>query len=1054
MGFQGDVAGLGLGELLQGLARGGREGVLTLRGGGLGARVGVEGGQIFLLPEVDEDPDVWRKRSERAWAGEPDQRIDMLRMSEIAYAARMEAMFLLLDCEGVHFRFEPGPLPDPKVPERAVKRAVEPDLARMETGGPIDAAMPVHCRPISVEFMLLEYARLQDEVQSYPAALTLSEHAVPCTLLAEAPTKGLERFWRECDATSNVTEIADRLAWPVRQCRLTVQQVGEAGNLRLADAREMLALCSNELAANHFTRAASRLSGWCETAVPGPPAPDEAQLLLGDWERGKLPVVLANMQPRTARDFLRRLDLAAGNVVSSVARWQEMRRFHKHDALAEVRLLHWQCRSDNEADAPAMNDLLRVARKFQEVGQNLRAGAMLRAAAARGPETTAVRLELGQRLIAIGAPADGVPWVLEACRTLIEAGSPDKAVAPLRAVLDSQPTNREVRALLGSARTKSTSGKRTRRNSAVVLAGVLALVLIAFVKVRMDQTYDRRFEDIADGARDPEATLAALDAQFPGDNSTRVRELREKVQLLLHEKAKEQREAWSEQYEQCRLECALGDPLLGLKSALALPPPPEQPADTPAGWPTLTNLLNALAGRLEQTLAEWGEPTDAQQEQLYAEQRLATLNGSLLALLDGHEEALFTDFRTRTGHIAAVLRERDEARAKQREKLLRTAQIEQQDLLLKAAHAHRDAGDLERAVQTYHQLMEIPGSEKLIEILKPEIAKVEAHLRAVLEARELARKGDHKRALETLATVCKNPSEHLLPCQIDSQPQGARVRLGDGSTRVTPFEFEVAPGEKLMLQFELAGHEPESVVLEDPADRSVVMSRTPERWWRTNSSVEALPVSVEDDHVLVDRGGHLARLSKRSDVVWQSAINSLGGIARTPVFLPKRAGSLLLVTEDGGCWLVDAGDGRLEGPWGASSPPISGPSPSGSGVVVGFQDGARGQWESRLKPDITPAVDPSAAAANGHRDNGHDAGLAVLRRSAAQTPQLDSPWGDWTVEVGDTHFLVRRRGQPAVVFCARRDGEWNYIAWEAPHSKLRNGRLWVSDHAGLRGFEP
>jgi hypothetical protein len=78
----------------------------------------------------------------------------------------------------------------------------------------------------------------------------------------------------------------------------------------------------------------------------------------------------------------------------------------------------------------------------------------------------------------------------------------------------------------------------------------------------------------------------------------------------------------------------------------------------------------------------------------------------------------------------------------------------------------------------------------------------------------------------------------------------------------------------------------------------------------------------------------------------------------------------------------------------------------------------------------------------------------VLRRSAAQTPQLDSPWGDWTVEVGATHFVVRHRGQSAVAFSARRDGEWNYIAWEAPHSKLRGGRLWVSDHAGLRGFEP
>ena len=88
MSFQGDVAGIGLGELLQGLARGGREGVLTLRAGTMGATIGVAGGQIHLLPEPDEDPEIWRKRCERAWVKDPNQRIDTLRMSEIA--ARLE----------------------------------------------------------------------------------------------------------------------------------------------------------------------------------------------------------------------------------------------------------------------------------------------------------------------------------------------------------------------------------------------------------------------------------------------------------------------------------------------------------------------------------------------------------------------------------------------------------------------------------------------------------------------------------------------------------------------------------------------------------------------------------------------------------------------------------------------------------------------------------------------------------------------------------------------------------------------------------------------------
>ena len=60
---------------------------MTLRGGSLGATVGLAGGQIHLLPEPDEDPEIWRKRCERAWIKDPNQRIDTLRMREIAFAA-------------------------------------------------------------------------------------------------------------------------------------------------------------------------------------------------------------------------------------------------------------------------------------------------------------------------------------------------------------------------------------------------------------------------------------------------------------------------------------------------------------------------------------------------------------------------------------------------------------------------------------------------------------------------------------------------------------------------------------------------------------------------------------------------------------------------------------------------------------------------------------------------------------------------------------------------------------------------------------------------------
>ena len=89
MSFQGDVAGIGLGELLQGLARGGRDGVLTLFGPHLTSAIGLKGGQLFLLAGPDERPEEWRERASRAWAEDPSPRTETRRRESIARAARL-----------------------------------------------------------------------------------------------------------------------------------------------------------------------------------------------------------------------------------------------------------------------------------------------------------------------------------------------------------------------------------------------------------------------------------------------------------------------------------------------------------------------------------------------------------------------------------------------------------------------------------------------------------------------------------------------------------------------------------------------------------------------------------------------------------------------------------------------------------------------------------------------------------------------------------------------------------------------------------------------------
>src|SRR5215831_11977671 len=113
MTFQGDVGGVGLADLLQSLARG-RDGILTLLGrDGLQATLGIESGMVHLLADPSEDPDTWRDRAKSAYIGDPNARIDSVRMTEIARAARIETVYQLLDSDTVHFKFVPGPLPIP-----------------------------------------------------------------------------------------------------------------------------------------------------------------------------------------------------------------------------------------------------------------------------------------------------------------------------------------------------------------------------------------------------------------------------------------------------------------------------------------------------------------------------------------------------------------------------------------------------------------------------------------------------------------------------------------------------------------------------------------------------------------------------------------------------------------------------------------------------------------------------------------------------------------------------------------------------------------------------
>ncbi len=267
----------------------------------------------------------------------------------------------------------------------------------------------------------------------------------------------------------------------------------------------------------------------------------------------------------------------------------------------------------------------------------------------------------------------------------------------------------------------------------------------------------------------------------------------------------------------------------------------------------------------------------------------------------------------------------------------------------------------------------------------------------------------------------------------------------------------------------MLGHETVRVQFDDPADQRVVLSRIPDRHWSSSGRIESVPVAMAGEHVVADRSGNLARIDARGELAWEQSLESLGGIARTPVSLPRRTGTLLCITEDGDAWFLEADTGELEGPWSMGIPPVEGPIPTETGAFVRFEDGRTAVWESRLRPEILPVPkarglqeDPHVAVARRRTEAiangtfyGTQAGLEVLRRGSDTDLELSSPWTTWKVRIErDAYWVSRENGEDEKPFAIRRSGDWMYVAWEAPSADAPSGRLWISDEEGLRAFEP
>jgi len=1054
MSFLGDVAGIGLGELLQGLARGERNGVLTLTGRRMSATVGLRKGQLFVLPGNEEDESLWRDRCVRAFAEDSDGALESSRRAQIARAQRLENFYRMIEADNVHFRFEPGALPP------APSAALRPD-SELQVGlqrsvaldhGPEQEFDPEERSPwgqgMPVEYLLLEHARISDEM-SMGLGGQLAPTDVPRALDAERQEPAVRDFLEQCNGASTIQEIADRLGWPLSKCRGVIGEYLNASLVRLAPARELLAAAQREMEQGRAGRAASRLEGWLLRSVPGPLSAADAQLLFGEWEKGRLAKTLAVCEPRVARAILRRLDRLQPDPKQAHQRWRTLAEANRQDEITLLRELSLRLVSA-APNARTFADLLRLAHSFHEQGQALRTRMLLRLCASHLPENSPVRVELGRRMLDAGLVQEGTRWLLSTARELLEARNGDAALLPIRAVLRVLPDQAEARQLMEQAQLVKVKKKRRRWTLSVGLSTGLVLSLAAVVQYHGFREAERWAHEVESSS--PGAALARLSEEFGDEPPARIAEIQRRLQSLHQEELRRTFEAWTASYREADETCRYGDPLLGFERALALPDPPEGSAPS---TPDTNDLLGVLASRLSTLSRDLDLPVDAPIDQLNEEERFLDL------LLDFQRNmaaqtlpATAHSFQFRVRELIGEVRARGESRAAARAKLSAKEREKNQDILLATARAHAQAGDLKRALDSYDELLKSDPDLAAIAELQAEIEGVRAHSRALDAAIVLCEQGRHAEAEETLKLHCDRLIEHLLPCRIQSLPPGARVTISTSSEdkiRTTPFVLKSAIGEHVKLTFEREGYLPRTVELSRPDDLEVALHQFPERAWSSQGKIEAGPIPSGDDHILCDRRGRVTRLGADNRTRWEVELDTLGGIARTPVFLPNKSGWLLIVSEDGQAWLLQSQTGEIEGPREIGAVPVVGPELTRSGVSVQFKDGRVAVWSDRLEPifyqaDALVNGGPLAAA------NLIASDVKLLRRSAGSGTELAAPKTGWTVTVHEVEYrVVSPDGQG---FSAQRQGEWNYVAWEAPKALVPLGRLWISDAGGLRSYVP
>lgn len=1043
MSFQGDVAGIGLGELLQGLSRGGQDGVLSLYGDKISACIGLHRGQLYLLDGPDEVQETWRERCQQAFALDPFPEKEHVRRSAIARAARQETIFEMLGAPNLHFRFEPGPLP-------------MPPGHRAETGGSGAISLDGHSAAdsnsawgagITVEYMLLEYARISDEASSGPAA-HIDCHDMPRSLDATREAlPDVRDFLEQCDGSSTVQEIADRLGRPQIEVANLIGAHIQAENLRMASPREILAAAQYELENGRLGRASERLTGWILCSPPGAPAMADVELLVREWDCGRLAQLFKSLDPQIARSLLRKLDHVHVDKLASRERWQALLEANRGDEITCLHEVVLRLVGTEAPDARTFHDLLRLARSFQERGLTRRTQTLLRLTSNHMPTLPRTRIELGRRMIENGLVQEGTRWLLNTANALIEDKQPESAIAPLQTVLREDPDQEEAAELLAHARSQMTKKKRRKMHSVIGVCVGVMLSMVALVQYngyRKVNEWESRFQVLQST---PLQSIHELREAFGENPPERIAELLKHLAGVLRSQEAQAAEAWQAQYDAAMEACSFGDPLLGLQRVFELPKAPG--IATSAVSSHVQDLLGALVSKLEESSLNCVCDEDATTNDRNDELRfLEVLRRIATASTQESAPPEATSFAFHVNEMINKIEKRRDEGAIARAKTASKQQAQSHSILLATARAHAASGDLERALNAYDRLLEEDPSLRDVPELMEEIADATAHAEGARLAHELALTGDHAGAAEALRDVCERPLEHPLPFTVNTRPQGARVVLANGEVHTSPFTIKSGVGEAIEFSISRLGFERRKLQMNAPRNLDIHLHKLAERRWDNKSSIEALPIASGSDHILADRHGKILRIDERGKTVWSQNLSTLSGIARTPIFIPGIPGHLLVISEEGQAWIVNANTGQFQGPRQVNSPPVLGPVLTRGGVSVSFADGRVGVWTNSIEPSFFE----NESYADLEDDDLDSGSMAVLRRRVDQGQELTSPWNQWKVEVHDEEYRILN--PEGIGFSVQRQGSWVYMAWEAPKALLSKGRLWISDAAGVRSYLP